>query len=320
MNILVVRNDKLGDFITALPAIYVLKKYKPDNKIIVLISELNRAIAQECDFIDDIIIDKNETVFELSRLIKNKRIDVSITLFSNNRVAVAQLLAQISHRIAPATKLAQFLYTTRVVQRRSQVKMSEFEYNLDLTKTLFNDINLDYRQPLLQLIDSDEVYNNFSNEFGIDKEIIVFHMGHGGSADANWEIDEYLILIQAIIDKNKFQVVLTFGPDEIDLYQKVKEKVKHTSAICYQSTQGLISFAKIIKHCRLFISASTGTFHLASLIGARTLTFFADSLFASAKRWRGVGDISFQEHYTIPTDVIEREKRLLYLVNKLSSL
>ena len=45
MNILVVRNDKLGDFITALPSIYVLKKYNPDNRIVVLIAPLNKALA-----------------------------------------------------------------------------------------------------------------------------------------------------------------------------------------------------------------------------------------------------------------------------------
>ena len=48
MNILVVRNDKLGDFITALPAIYVLKKHNPDNKIIVLVAPLNKALALAC--------------------------------------------------------------------------------------------------------------------------------------------------------------------------------------------------------------------------------------------------------------------------------
>ncbi|MDF1877816.1 lipopolysaccharide heptosyltransferase family protein, partial [Sulfurimonas sp. SAG-AH-194-L11] len=68
MNILIVRSDKLGDFITALPAIYVLKKHNPQNKIIVCISKINAPLANECDFIDSFIIDdKKESVWVLAK-------------------------------------------------------------------------------------------------------------------------------------------------------------------------------------------------------------------------------------------------------------
>ncbi|MDQ7057131.1 MAG: hypothetical protein Q9N62_01140 [Ghiorsea sp.] len=57
MNILIVRNDKIGDFITALPACYLLKQHLPDCRITVLISSINQSIAERCDFIDNIIVD-----------------------------------------------------------------------------------------------------------------------------------------------------------------------------------------------------------------------------------------------------------------------
>jgi hypothetical protein len=43
------------------------------------------------------------------------------------------------------------------------------------------------------------------------------------------------------------------------------------------------------------------------------MTFFADSLFASAARWKSVGDEKLQTHYMIPKD----EQKRLELYNSL---
>ena len=89
MNILVVRTDKLGDFITALPTFYVLKKHNPQNKIIALVAPLNKELASTCNFIDEVIVDEPQSsVYVLAKKIKMAKIDASITLFSNTRVAL----------------------------------------------------------------------------------------------------------------------------------------------------------------------------------------------------------------------------------------
>jgi len=302
MNILVVRNDKLGDFITALPAIYVLKKHNPNNKIIVLVAPLNKTLALACEFIDEVIVDDGSGMWELGRNLRHVGIDASITLFSNTRVAVAQFLARIPKRIAPATKIAQIFYTHRVKQRRSQVKMAEFEYNLELTKELFPDIDLEYKKPLLEFEDSKKIYDKFCVENSIEKEIICFHVGFGGSSDANWNLDEYEILIKEVLKQNKYQVVMTFGPDEKELYESMQARFSDTNIVFYFSIDGLIYFAKLISNFKLFVSTSTGTYHVASLVGTPTMTFFGDSLFASSKRWKSVGDEKLQQHFMLPSD------------------
>lgn len=308
MNILVVRNDKLGDFITALPTIYALKNYDQSNKIVVLVAPLNYALAKSCDFIDEVIVDEKESsVFSLASKIKAQNIDASITLFSNTRVAFAQFLAGIKTRIAPATKIAQIFYNKRVVQRRSEVKMAEFEYNLQLAKVLFEDISLEFPKPLLSFPDSEEIYKDFCNNHKIEKEIVAFHVGFGGSSDANWNVDEYEMLIREVLAVNKYQVVLTFGPDEKELYEEMQGKLRGENVVFYLSTEGLVYFAKLVSQFKLFVSTSTGTYHLANLVGTATMTFFGDSLFASAARWKSIGDEKLQKHYMLPVD---EEKRL----------
>ena len=292
MNILIVRTDKLGDFITALPAIYILKHYDRENKIFVCVAPINASLAQECEFIDEVIVDDGGSVFALADTIAMCNIDVSVTMFSNTRVAFAQFLAKIPRRIAPATKLAQIFYTKRVKQRRSEVKMAEFEYNIELTKSLFSDIDTHYKSPLLKFKES------------VKNDKICFHVGFGGSSEANWTLSEYEEFIRATLLKH--EVVLTFGPDEEYLLEEMKKRLKDEPVEFYLSQDGLVEFAKYISCFKLFVSTSTGTYHLASLVGTPTMTFFGDSLFASASRWKGVGDEALQSHYMLPVDTKKR--------------
>ncbi len=293
MKILVVRTDKLGDFITALPAMSVLKKHNSDDKIIACVAPLNKELALACGFIDEVVVDDGCGMWEFAKKLRHVGADVSLTLFSNTRVALAQFLAFIPLRIAPATKIAQIFYNKRVKQRRSEVKMAEFEYNLQLTKELFSDIDLSYEKPLLDFGD-------------VKKEGICFHVGFGGSSDANWSLDEYVKLIDVALQNHK--ITLTFGPDEVELMKNMQQKLQGREIEFYLSKDGLVEFAKYLTQFELFVSTSTGTYHLASLVGTPTMTFFADSLFASAKRWKSVGDEKLQKHFMIPHAKDERQK------------
>ncbi|MDD2567355.1 MAG: glycosyltransferase family 9 protein [Thiovulaceae bacterium] len=321
MRILVVRNDKLGDFITALPTLYVLKHHNPENTIVACVAPLNKQLALACDFIDEVIVDEpKSSVFALAQKLRHAKIDISVTLFSNTRVALAQFLARIPKRIAPATKIAQIFYTRRIRQRRSEVKMAEFEYNLALAKEVFGNIDLAYPKPLLRFEDAAQIYADFVKQHAITKEVVAFHVGFGGSSDANWSLEEYVVLIDEVLQKGRYDVVLTFGPDEKALYETMQEKLRGRKAVFYVSQEGLVAFAKLISGFAYFVSTSTGTYHLASLVGTRTITFFADTLFASAARWKSIGDVTLQEHFMIPHAKEERANIFQNVQKKLRDL
>ena len=307
MKILVVRNDKLGDFITALPSLYIIKKHLPQSHLAVLIAPLNESVALSCDFIDEIIIDEGQKTMELASFLAPKNFDISITLFSNTRVAMAQFFARIPKRFAPATKIAQIFYNQRIKQRRSEVKMAEFEYNIELVKAAFPNIDVNYPQPLLRFDDKElqKVYDDFKLNTGINKEVIAFHCGFGGSSDANWNVQEYIELARTIESEN-VDIVFTFGPGDEKFLEEFKSLKGDLKAIIYESKGSVAEFAKLIAGFKLFISTSTGTYHIASAVGTRTMTFFADTLFASAKRWKSIGDEKLQNNYMIP---LEKELR-----------
>ncbi|MFC2074213.1 glycosyltransferase family 9 protein [Campylobacterota bacterium] len=323
MNILVVRNDKLGDFITALPAMYVLKQKNDKNKIIACVAPLNKTLAESMPFIDKVIVDESDTCFSLAKKFRKEKIDASITLFSNTKVAIAQFISGIKIRIAPATKIAQIFYNRRIKQRRSRVEMAEFEYNLQLTRALFSDIKLDFPSPLVDIKEEDKkkVFHAFTQRYAISTEanIVAFHPGYGGSSDANWTIDEYILLAKKLLENSGYQIVFTFGPGEDDLFEAVKE-ASLKGVVLYKSEGSLMDFATLISTFKLFISTSTGTYHLAAMVGTPTMTFFADTLFASSKRWKSISDESIQKNRMIPLDTNAREKFFKKIEEEVASL
>ncbi len=322
MNILVVRTDKLGDFVTALPTLYVLKQHNPDNRVVACVAPLNRELALACPFIDEVIVDEGGSLWSLVSLLRQAKIDASITLFSNTRVALAQFLAGIGTRIAPATKLAQLFYNRRIKQRRSRVEMAEFEYNLQLAKALFGDIDLSFPRPLCPFSpeESESAYRQFCSRYAVTRPVVAFHPGFGGSSDANWTLQEYVELVKIASDDPDVQAVMTFGPGEDALYEESIALCEGLDVLFYRSQEGIVAFTKLLASFKLFVSTSTGTYHLAALVNTATMTFFGDSLFASVKRWKGINDEQKQHPYMLPVDAAEREKLFRAVKSDLKAL
>ena len=322
MTILAVRTDKLGDFITALPTFYVLKQQNPANRIVACVAPLNRALAEACPFIDEVIVDEGEGVLAFASKLRKVGANASVTLFSTTRVALAQFLARIPRRIAPATKLAQLFYTDRIVQRRSKVAMAEFEYNLQLAKVLFPGIDLAFPHPLLRFPQDEveAVYRQFCAKYGVSKPVVAFHPGFGGSSEANWTLEEYIGLVRTLQHRRDIQVVMTFGPDEADLRKAATHMAKGLDVIFYTSREGLVAFAELLSSFRLFVSTSTGTYHLAAAVGTPTMTFFGDSLFASVKRWKGVSDEKIQHPFMLSMEPQKRQAQFEEVKRALKSL
>ena len=294
MNILITRHDKIGDFITTLPMFKLLKE-QTSHKLFALVSKINYDFAKELDFIDEVILYQDD-IFALSKTIKEKKIDISISAFIDTPLALALFLSNIPTRIAPATKVAQIFFNKKVRQRRSEVKMSEWEYNLELLKEFDNNLKLEFKRPLLKTKSKRE-------------NIVVFHPGFGGSSDGNLKLNEYISLANSLHDK--IDVVFTFGPSD----DKAKEYIKNnTNFKTKDSFDSLMNFTKYLSSVKLFVSTSTGPMHLAAITNTPTLSFFGSSLFASDKRWQPLNSKELQSNFHAPFNIKDIENRLLELV------
>ena len=191
MKILVIRNDKLGDFVQAFPAFAMLKASNPELKLTALVPAYTAPLAQICPYLDDVIIDstKNDKA-DFNRLvkeIKEQQFDGMISFFSNTHNGKLAWKSGIPYRLAPATKWVQILYNHRLTQRRSRSEKSEAEYNQDLARAFLKKHNMPIVEPKPPYLSFPEsaVKNQrvfLQKQFGLsaDKKWVFVHSGTGG--------------------------------------------------------------------------------------------------------------------------------------------
>ncbi|NHH99078.1 glycosyltransferase family 9 protein [Oceanimonas sp. MB9] len=293
--ILVVRNDKIGDFMLAWPA-FALLKASLDCHITALVPGYTRPLAELCPSIDAVLADPGKSADaaaqqNLLERLKVSNFDAVICLFSNFRNARLMWQAGIPQRWAPATKLAQVLYNHRVKQRRSESAKPEYEYNLDLVRAFLvkNDITpVEPATPYLGF-DASELAmfrEQQAAALGIDagRPWLLVHAGSGGSAN-NLNTAQYAGLLDRL--QAAFpgvQPVLTAGPGEEDLATEVADMAGGGAVVA--SGLPLPDFCRLLACGQLFVAGSTGPLHIAGALDVPTVGFFPLRRSATPLRWR----------------------------------
>lgn len=296
--ILVIRNDKIGDFMLAWPAFALLKKQYPKVEITALVPQYTAPLAEQCEWIDKVLIDNKETsfikdIFNLSKKIRMNNYDVSISLFSEFRTSISLWLAHVATRIGPATKIAQIFLNRKVRQKRSKSVKPEYEYNLDLIK-YFIESNGDTRaalqRPPYLSFDRDEIVaikKIFKSSFSVaeNSTLVFIHPGTGGSA-INLSLEKYADIARNISKNVNAFFIITAGPGEIEIAEKLSELLSGIHHCTYHSTHGIVEFSKLISICDLFISGSTGPLHIAGALNVPTAAFYPARRSATPLRWQ----------------------------------
>lgn len=301
--ILIIRNDKLGDFVQALPAIALIKKAAPDWRISVLVPSYTEPLANICPYIDHIIVDAGKHANKSEQKhtqteIQREQYHAVISLFSNTYNGLLVFKSRIPYRLAPATKLAQVFYNHRLTQRRSRSEKPEFEYNLDLAKQFLRDHGItipEIRPPYVSI--SAETAQQRKQElqqlFRLPEntQLIFVHAGSGGSAN-NLSLAQYAQFIDLILQQfQAAHVILSAGPGETEQAQ-VLQQLCQTQARThiYASENGLIHYTETLTAAALFIAGSTGTLHLAAALNRPTIGFFPAARTASSLRWQPINE------------------------------
>lgn len=341
--VLVVRNDKLGDFMLIWPALALLKHIS-NAHISVLVPAYTAPMAKLCPSIDAVIIDPGPQADRgaqrvLIEQIKAQQFDCAIAVFSNGRNARLLWQAKIPHRFAPATKWAQVLYNHRLRQRRSQSAKPEWLYNVDLLQFALQQQGFDVpacqvdaalHPPYLrfeQQVLSDMRYQ-VATQFGlnVDHQWLIVHPGTGGSAGilATPQYVQFLYafvhhsaqstpllpLMNAVDQTSKpFDILVTAGPNETELAIALVQALAscHIKASVLTSQHGLVAFSQVIANSALFLAAGTGPLHIAGALDVPTVGVFPARRSNTALRWQPLNQPSRHWPISVPSDAHDPE-------------
>lgn len=320
--ILVVRNDKIGDFMLAWPAFRALKEQLPECEVVALVPGYTEALARLCPWIDRPLLDPGPGagIRQLASLLRREGFDAVITLFSTSRIALACWLAGIPYRLAPATKWAQLFYNERLAQRRSRSEKPEWAYNLDLAQHFLRDLGVTTPAitppPFLEFApgESARLRTEFCTRHGLDpaNRLVFVHAGSGGSA-VNLDLQQYARLIRSLRSAHPLSFVLTAGPGEEARARALASLMQPMPSTLFCSDRGLADFARHIALADLWISGSTGPLHIAGALDRPTAAFYARRRSATPLRWQTLNRPEHRLTFTPPPSAGESDMNAIDL-------
>lgn len=313
--LLVVRNDKIGDFMLAWPAFAMLKQSLPHVQITALVPAYTQDLASLCPSIDAVIMDCGDFASSsakkaLIQTLKDQSFDAAICFFSNFHNAQLIWRAGIPIRFAPATKWCQFLYNFRITQRRSQSAKPEFAYNLDLSRAFLQHQHVEVKTPSTPYLSFEpSLLNAQKNKLAQQLQLnqsnpwVFVHVGSGGSAN-NLSLTQYADLIVQIAQRHSVSIILTAGPGEAEKTRQLQQLLnqQELSAHLYDKNDGLVDFTQAIACARIFIAGSTGPLHIAAALDVPTIGFFPAKRSATPLRWQPINSEGRHLAFAPPSD------------------
>ncbi len=304
LSILVVRVDRVGDVVLSTPVLAALRRHYPDGQIIAMVREGVAPLLRGLNSLSEVFIYDPlgrhrgwRGFFRLLGEIREKKIDISICLQTERKIAAALFWSGIRHRVGPLSKIHSYFYYNRGLrQRRSDIEMHEADYNLQLLQTL--GIRARRMEYLTQVAEEPTVTlqaRAWLKAHGWDgvAKIVAIHPGMGGSA-LNWPEESYIELASALLADGRF-ILATGGPTEGGILERLKRGVlakkgepllsKNWIEYGGREAQGIDFLAALMRQASVVVAPSTGPLHVAIAVGTPVVTFYPPVRVMSALRW-----------------------------------
>lgn len=289
-NILIVRNDSIGDVILSLPLAGLIKKNYPDCKVTFLLRNYTKDIANDHPNIDDVIILKEDNgkipVWKNVNQLKKGSFDASIIVYPTFITALIIFLARVKFRVGSGYRWYSFLFNKKVFEHRKYSEKHELEYNVNLLKVFGIEENITTENVPFDIHinkTSMEKVNKALTDTGVefDKKTIIVHPGSGGSS-IDLPIEKFTQLVKNLSLLNQVNIIITGNENEKNICNTISA---NTNAIDLSGKFNLSEIICLISLSDIFISNSTGPIHIAAVLGKSTVGFYPKIRACSPERW-----------------------------------
>ncbi len=286
-NILVVRNDRFGEFLLNIPVLRALKETFFNAKIITVINPYVRELAENIVFVDEIIewAKERRSLSEKIKLIgvlKKKNIDIAIMLNPSKEFNILTYLSGIPIRVGYDRKWG-FLLNYKIEDKKYLGDKHEIEYNLELISLIGARSN-DAR---LSLKIDDTIIDRLSKDFNLQNydNIVVIHPWTSDPIK-QWPKEYFNELAERLIKELNLKVVIIGGRDELIRDKELFSNIDDANLINLAGKTTLVQLAAILKRAKLLISGDSGPVHLAGCVGTPVIAIFRNDIPGkSSTRW-----------------------------------
>src|SRR4030042_5100229 len=287
-NILVVRNDRFGEFLLNIPAMRALKETYKGAKVIAMVNPYVKELAESVPFIDEIIVWSEgkhsfSKLFWLISQLKYRKIDMAVMLNPSKELNILTFFTGIPIRVGYSKKWG-FLLTHKIKDEKRFEKKHEVDYNLELVgltgaktenRSLFIDIN-------------DEFSTDLKDFPAGNQDLLALHPWTSDSIK-QWPIENFSNLSSELAKQLNAKVIIIGGKDELSKGSGIFSDLGK-DIINLTGKTSLVQLASLLKKCKLLISGDSGPVHLAACVGIPVVAIFrSDIPGKSSKRWGPCG-------------------------------
>jgi ADP-heptose:LPS heptosyltransferase len=281
--ILVVRQDRLGDAINAIPALTAIRHSQPEARVSFMVAPALTGLFAGQPYLDR-VVPWEDGLGRLTTTLRRGRYDVLLMLHPSKLLAWSALGAGIRQKTGLGFRPYYLLTGFQPALLDQPEQMHEALMNLRVAAAA----GLCHEQltpPRIYLEDGDRrAAEAFLSQNKAQEPILVFPANRGSAP--NWPPGKYRQLIERLVGLG-LQVVAVSAPGE---EEALAESVQGTRAIVWPPNPNLRELAGLISLSRAVIASSTGGLHLAAAVGVRTIGLFCPHPPFHPRRWGPTGD------------------------------
>lgn len=297
-NILVNALVNLGDVVISTSAIAILKKVYPESRITMLVKPVVVEALENNPLIDEVIPFKYKAkensvsaMWQMTKLIKSKKFDLSISFDRKLRPALLCWLAGIPVRVGPdrvfddKPNRVTWLYTDVIhIGHDLENTLQAETYQAivrGFTKTEIHE------RPVFARI-TDEAKQNAQNLIDelpkADKRIAL--CVKGTFELKTWPKEYFVQVVDVLAEKYDAAFYIVGAPDDRDYADEVIKEMHHP-VMNFCGETSLVDLASIISMADLFITVDTGATHIAATTGVPMIVVYGCT---SPRRWHPFND------------------------------
>ena len=286
-NIILSRNDGIGDMVLMLPMAGIIKANFPEIKIAVLGKKYTKALVDTCIYVD-VFIDE-EDFFLQEILIGGLKPQAIIHVRTNKKVAERAKALQIPLRIGTSSRIYHWLTCTKLVPlRRKTSALHEAQLNIQLLAPLgINKIySITELQTFFGLQNFEPLQQQYQQLLNKNKFNLIIHPKSQGSS-REWPIEHFTALIN-MLDEEKYNIILSGVQKEKPFVEEIINGL-NKPVINLAGILPLGQFITFLKYCDGIVANATGPLHVGAALGITAFGIYPPIKPIHPGRWAPLG-------------------------------
>ena len=280
--ILIVRLSAIGDVVRVLPALHSLRDVYPDAQIDWVVEKKSKDIITGHPALDTVIvferasgwIESTRQFWQVCRTVRANKYDMVLDFHGILKSGIITGFSGASDRYGfapPRSQELSYLFTNHKTKLGGEV-VNRMHENLALCEQFHpGHKSLDVTMHIPE--DADESIEEFFEEsFHGAKFVVAMHVPVD-RPEKQWPLKNFARLSDALLSDGRFEVLMTYGPGQLDQVVEVLEHTKREPVIAPQ-TNSLKQYMALIRRSDLYFGGDTGPMHIASALDVPVVAVF----------------------------------------------